>query len=212
METLCLSPGEPQLGRINKTRINFKEIDNLIKDMGRKYSIRVGIIGDKAYQIYEGSGLTNAELGAVHEFGFKKINVTEKMRNYLHSQGLHLKKDTTTIEIPERSFLRVPILGAEGQKKIKKNVKEKFTKEWLGSDRELNKLGAGHLVEDFAYAIALEAFLQVEDAIMDDKIKPPTKPISKQMRKYNPEAPTLIDKGNDGGLLGSISYEVKEIK
>lgn len=200
------------MGRINKSRINFKEIDNLIKDMGRKYSIRVGIIGDKAYQIHEGSGLTNAELGAVHEFGVKKINVTEKMRNYLHSQGLHLKKDTTTIEIPEQSFLRVPILGAEGQKKIKKNVKEKFTKEWLGSDRELNKLGAGHLVKDFAYAIALEAFLQVEDAFMDDKIKPPTKPISKQMRKYNPEAATLIDKGKDGGLLGSISYEVKEIK
>ena len=28
------------------------------------------------------------------------------MRAYLHSQGLHLKSDTTIIKIPERSFLR----------------------------------------------------------------------------------------------------------
>lgn len=197
--------------------------------MGRKYSIRVGIIGDKAYQIHEGSGLTNAELGAVHEFG-ATINHPGGQPYYINSStgmavfvsknsafGKHLiEKGQVTkphkINIPERSFLRVPILGAEGQKKIKKNVKEKFTKEWLGSDRELNKLSAGHLVKDFAYAIALEAFMQVEDAFRDDKIKPPTKSASKQKRKYNPEAETLIDKGNDGGLLRSISYEVKEIK
>ena len=44
-------------------------------------------------------------LAAIHEYGCK-IPVTDKMRAYLHSIGVHLKKTTTVIVIPERSFLR----------------------------------------------------------------------------------------------------------
>lgn len=41
----------------------------------------------------------------VQEFGCS-ITVTDKMRGYLGSQGIHLRKDTTSIKIPERSFIR----------------------------------------------------------------------------------------------------------
>lgn len=41
----------------------------------------------------------------VQEFGCS-ITVTDKMRGYLGSQGIHLRKDTTSINIPERSFVR----------------------------------------------------------------------------------------------------------
>lgn len=44
-------------------------------------------------------------LAGIHEYGCE-IRVTPKMRAYLHSQGLHLSPTTTTIKIPERSFLR----------------------------------------------------------------------------------------------------------
>lgn len=44
-------------------------------------------------------------LAAIHEYGLK-IEVTPAMRKYLATQGLHLKKSTTHINIPERSFLR----------------------------------------------------------------------------------------------------------
>ena len=44
-------------------------------------------------------------LASIHEYGCD-IPVTEKMRAYLHRQGLHLKASTTRIKIPERSFLR----------------------------------------------------------------------------------------------------------
>ena len=44
-------------------------------------------------------------IATVQEFGCK-IDVTPKMRAYLHSQGLHLKASTTQINIPERSFIR----------------------------------------------------------------------------------------------------------
>lgn len=55
--------------------------------------VEVGVFGGRA-------GIAD-----VHEFG-KVINVTPKMRGYLNSIGIHLKKSTTKIIIPERSFLR----------------------------------------------------------------------------------------------------------
>lgn len=51
------------------------------------------------------SGADNAYLAMIHEYGCK-IQVTDKMRAYLHQHGLHLKDNTTVITIPERSFLR----------------------------------------------------------------------------------------------------------
>lgn len=56
--------------------------------------VNVGVLGGE-----------NAWLAAIHEYGCK-IKVTPKMRAYLHRQGLHLKKTTEFITIPERSFLR----------------------------------------------------------------------------------------------------------
>ena len=47
----------------------------------------------------------HAWLAGIHEYGLD-IEVTPKMRAYLHYHGLHLHPDTTHIHIPERSFLR----------------------------------------------------------------------------------------------------------
>lgn len=47
----------------------------------------------------------HAWLAGIHEYGCD-IQVTPKMRAWLHYQGVHLKKETTHIVIPERSFLR----------------------------------------------------------------------------------------------------------
>ena len=41
----------------------------------------------------------------VNEYGCD-IRVTDKMRRYLHANGLHLRKSTQYIKIPERSFIR----------------------------------------------------------------------------------------------------------
>lgn len=66
----------------------------------------------KRLEVVNGTGVEvgvlkgkNAWLASIHEYGCD-IPVTEKMRVFLHSQGLHLKKSTTHIHIPERSFLR----------------------------------------------------------------------------------------------------------
>lgn len=57
-------------------------------------SVEVGAIGGE-----------HAWLAGIHEYGCN-IPVTEKMRGYLASKGLYLKKSTKTIHIPERAFLR----------------------------------------------------------------------------------------------------------
>jgi hypothetical protein len=72
----------------------FPELKRKIKEMSR-LEVHVGILG-------------NAELAIAaraNEYG-AKIPVSEKMRNYLNALGLHLKKTTKFIIIPERSFFR----------------------------------------------------------------------------------------------------------
>lgn len=56
-------------------------------------------------RVNAGASGEQAWLAGIHEYGCK-IQVTDKMRAYLHSQGLHLKADTQYITIPERAFLR----------------------------------------------------------------------------------------------------------
>ncbi|MBD8945792.1 MAG: hypothetical protein EGR97_00490 [Clostridiales bacterium] len=52
-----------------------------------------------------GCDWANAWLAGIHEYGCK-IPVTPKMRAWFAYQGFPLKKSTTVITIPERSFLR----------------------------------------------------------------------------------------------------------
>lgn len=77
-----------------KTTINkLPELAKTTQLIGNK-KVKVGVL--------EGE---NAWLAGIHEYGCR-IKVTPKMRAFLHSQGLHLKKSTTEIVIPERSFIR----------------------------------------------------------------------------------------------------------
>ena len=211
------------MGRINKTRINFKAIDNLIKDLGRNVSIRVGIIGDKATQIHEGTNLTNAELGAAHEFGaiinhpggtpyLIKEDGTAQFVSKSKGKGLPKTKPHEII-LPTRSFLRMPLLSSEGKASIRKEVLSKdYIKESIGNDRELNKLAwskdNNSLMDAIGFAIGLAAYDRVMEAFDTEGFgnwKPST-PQSKKKRKNNPAEHTLIDTGQ---LRGSITYEVK---
>ncbi len=211
------------MGRINKTRINFKAIDNLIKDLGRNVSIRVGIIGEKATQIHEGTNLTNAELGAVHEFGATinhpggtpyLIKEDGTAQFVSKEKGKNLPKTKPhQIIIPTRSFLRMPLLSSEGKAAIRKEVmSKKYIKESIGNDRELNKIAWSKdndsLMDAIGFAIGLAAHDRVMKAFDTEGFGnwKPTTPQSKKHRKNNPAEPTLVDTGQ---LRGSITYEVK---
>lgn len=74
-------------------------IDEVAAAIGELNSLelQIGVQGE------EGSFMVM--LATVHEFG-TEIEVTDKMRGYLGANGMHLKKTTTHIVIPERSYLR----------------------------------------------------------------------------------------------------------
>lgn len=69
----------------NRIRINTKGIEKLGKALGDEYSIKVGIMGSKAQQKHNDTTLTNAQIGALNEYGSARR------------------------EIPRRSFLREPL-------------------------------------------------------------------------------------------------------
>ncbi|MFS0878019.1 hypothetical protein [Solibacillus isronensis] len=73
---------------------NIPKVKKALKEVSKK-EIKVGIFDQ-------------GELGmiaAVHEFG-AEIPVTPKMRGWFSANGYPLKASTTTIVIPERSFIR----------------------------------------------------------------------------------------------------------
>ena len=76
--------------------------------------------------VYEGGGDIWREYGKnIHEGA--TITVTNKMRAFLHANGIHLKKTTKTIKIPARPYLKFPktykpegVKGRVFMKKLKK--------------------------------------------------------------------------------------------
>jgi hypothetical protein len=80
-------------------------------------------------QAVDGEGNVLADIAAVHEFG-TEIEVTTKMRNYLHAIGLHLKAETTHIKIPARPTFG-PVLDAE-EDEIVKIIEQELEKGLFG--------------------------------------------------------------------------------
>lgn len=187
------------MARINKSRVKYSKLADVIQKLDKKRSIKVGILGsDGSKPVSE--DLDMAGLGAVHEFG-TTINVTPKMRAFLHYLGVHLKKDTTQVEIPSRSFLRKALLTAEGKKALQVwNVKERqalmdyLNKDTVSADVLANAIGAKG-VERVSEAFATSGFGEWKDD-------------SQFTIKRKGSAKPLI---NTGALEGAISYEIKEL-
>lgn len=74
------------------------------KDMTKRMTATVKAMDGTKINVGVLSG-ENAWLAGIHEYGCT-IPVTDRMRAYLHRIGVHLRKETTQIKIPERSFLR----------------------------------------------------------------------------------------------------------
>lgn len=211
-----------QSGRINKkNKQTLKALINLMEDLDQKYSIKVGIIGEAASEQHEDSGLTNAELGAIHEFG-AIINVTDKMRNYLHYNDIHLKEDTNNIVIPTRSFLRMPLLSAEFKEYLLSKIglydKSDFNGKNAGQEARAMNLDQAILkmqkepkiMEKIANYVAAKALERVQVAFQTSGFGKWT-PISEYTKKHrtgDSNNPPLDDTGQ---LKDSISVEVKKV-
>lgn len=202
-----------------------------MKQAGQKYSIRVGIIGEQAAQIHPDTNLTNAELGAVHEFG-ATINhpggqpyIIKDGRAVFISKGTELGRKLIAkgqvtkahqIVIPTRSFLRSTLLSADGKNRLMTYVEgqlggeisaDKWVNEYLYGD----KLNQDGFMQKIADTVGDTALNMVQEAFSEggspDKWKPIT-PYTKKHRRNDPDNPPLQDSGD---LMDSITAEVKKI-
>ena len=156
------------------------ELKGLIKELKKieNSTIRVGIIGDQELAL----------IASVNEFGVK-IPVTQKMRYYLMSQGLYLKKETNYVTIPERSFLRSTF---DDKKAIKRSTD-------FGFDLLIEKKDAQKTLD----AIGLKLVSEVQKKIRSN-IAPGNHPFTTQQK--GGKSNTLI---NEGIILQGITFEVK---
>lgn len=215
-----------KFGKINKVRVNLGGLDELLDSLKDKYSVRVGIQGEQAQQKHEGSTLTNAELGAVHEFG-ATINVTPKMRGYFYHRWGILKSNKPIV-IPTRSFLRMPLLDSEGRKAIINKVIEasagdealaeflktknkKVFNESDAADNYIREKAKGYISKTFmsmlADQIGFAAVSRVQDAFETSGFGkwPAITQFTKDNRKGDPDNPPLQDTGD---LMESITHKV----
>ena len=208
-------------GQINrKKKQTFKALKILMEDLNEKYSIRVGIIGSKAYEKHPHTDLTYANLGAIHEFG-ATINVTEKMRRFFYKKW-KIQKSNKPIKIPARSFLRVPLLSGEFQEYLRAGTGLKENKDFEGVtgdvardyNIDLAKIKQEKdpdIIKKLATWVAAEAELRVLDAFNTGGFGnwQPISEITKQSRTGDKNNKPLV---NEGDLMESISAQVKRVK
>lgn len=154
---------------------NIPKLKAQIKELTGK-KIRVGVLG-------------NAELAVIagaNEFGVD-IEVTQKMRSYLHYIGIHLRKETKYIKIPERAFLRITMDKKDTVSKAVKFGERIF---------DLNQ-DVGQILD----AMGASLVSSVQDTI-ESNIAPPNSSITIERKG---SAKTLQ---NEGRLKQGITYEI----
>ena len=131
-----------------------------------------------------------AWLASIHEYGCN-IPVTDEMRAFLHSKGLHLKKSTQYIKIPERSFLRS---GHD------EHIDEVLKK----SDRLLSLVVGGQMSEkEFLNEIGQSLASKIKEYAVELRT-PENHPFTiEQKGSSNP----LV--GKESSMIEGISYEVE---
>lgn len=128
-------------------------------------------------------------LAAIHEYGCN-ITVTDKMRAYLHYHGLHLSPNTTTIKIPERSFLRT---GHD--KNIDKVMKQ--------ADRAIEQVAGGYMSDQQLLDLVGQVLATNIKTYARDLSNPPNHPYTvEQKGSSNP----LV---NTGGMIEGITWRTK---
>lgn len=145
------------------------------------FEIHVGLQADEDSKILM--------IAHVNEFGFQ-IKVTDKMRGYLGATGLHLKPETTHINIPERSYIRG---GYDANKAKMERIIEELLEQVV-----LMQIS----VSQFQNRIGIECVRFIQE-FMTDLNSPEKHPytVDKNGGKTNP----LIDTGE---LREKITYKV----
>ena len=175
-----------------KTPVLQKMMDQLKEVNGAK--IIVGVQKEPGIN-FHGHTVSASEdlckIAYVHEFGYD-IEVIPEMRAWLHHNGIHLKKDTTHIHIPERSFVRQAHKEGMAQfRQLKRELEGKVFTGKVTIDEMLDTLGRDAMTNTF------------------DNLGHGSTPVTKytlEHRKDSPNPTPLIDTGS--GIQNHITYRV----
>lgn len=159
------------------------------KDGMKRLLAGVEALDGKQVNVGMPTGSEQAYIAAIHEWGVN-ITVTQKMRNWFIAQGHPLKKSTTQIVIPERSFFRNG-MSAKGNKVIEKH-KQVIPDVLYGSMS----------VNAFLDGLGLELSTAIKDYARDLKSPPNSGFTVERKGSSNP----LVDTGS---MINAISYKVK---
>lgn len=155
---------------------DFPKMEEAAKGLNG-HSVEAGCTGESAW------------LAGIHEYGCH-IRVTPKMRAWFAHQGYPLKKSTTQIVIPERSFLRAGFDEyADGVVELYENA--------LG-----DTLGGIMPTKLFLQGIGLELATKIKTYARELSSPPDSAMTAERKGSSNP----LVDTGT---MIESISYEVK---
>ncbi|MGG3450190.1 hypothetical protein [Domibacillus aminovorans] len=171
------------MARSRRTIRSLSELDALADNLAalNNKKIKVGVFGSDDAEM--------VTIARVHEYG-TKIQVTDKMRAWFAYQGFPLKKETTEIVIPERSFLR------SGYDENADDIADKM--ESLMPD-----VLDGNLNPDiFADMIGLEMAGLIQKKLRDLRDPANSSMTTERKGSSNP----LVDTGR---LVGSIRHEVE---
>ena len=161
--------------------VKHKTIKNDFPDMQKQ----IDLMNGTAVEV----GVLKGEhkwLAGIHEYGCN-IKVTPKMRRFLAGKGLHLKKSTTHIRIPERSFLRT------GYEKNRDTVIQRASK--LMADVTSGKMTARGCYQ----AVGMDLSSKIKD-YAQSLDSPPNHPFTADQKgSSNPLADT-------GDMIGGITW------
>jgi len=189
-----------------KADIKYKKIEELVKNMSKKWSVKVGLLATKGGSEEVGENLDYAGLGAIQEFG-ADIKITQKMAAYLAITAKELglpklqKQSDGYVHIPARSFLRMPLTRKNA---LLKKLQKKMN---VGSQEEIlwyfGKTGDMQTLAVMLGASAKELIIEAFE--------------TGGWGTWAPNSPyTIAAKGSNnplqdtGALWQKIDYEVKE--
>lgn len=179
---------------IVKDNNNVPDLLKRIERLSNK-AMQIGIFqdgdGGKVHDEDGESDATILQIANVHEFGLK-ITVTDKMRNYLHYIGIHLKPDTKDINIPERSFIR-----------------KAFDEQQSNMGAVIDKLFTKYIDGQIDYDVCMDSIGEYLVGLVKLTIKNMDSPPNAQItidRKGS--SGVLVDTGK---LIDSITYKVVEV-
>lgn len=180
----------------DNNKILSGRLKKIAEQMAKHYTVKIGILAETNKPV--GENIDLAGIGAVQEYG-AEIPVTDKMRAFFRYHfGVNLKKSTTSIKIPARSWLYEPIKDPGFRKMIY---------DYIGDQGLFEEYADKDFMKELAQYIGEVGLLQIHKAFANGGINgewQPNSPLT--IANKNGKTKPLI---NEGDLSRQIAFEVE---